>query len=347
MRIALLSPIVEAVPPPTYGGIELVIANLVGQLTAAGHETVLLASGDSHGGATVVPIFPKALRRYEEAKNPGWQQEMKAMAIANSIDYLRKNPVDILHSHLDWKFLPFERLTSAPTITTIHGYPGNGGGAAIYEQYSQSNFVSISLAQRRGLPELKYTANIYNGIDTSKFNFFPEAQSYFSFLGRMSPEKGPVEAITIAKKAGVNLIMAAKIDTADQDFFNTKVKPLIDGEQIQFIGEVDHEAKVELLGNSQGLIAPIQWEEPFGLFFIEAMACGAPVITMNRGSAPEIVVDKETGFLCNNVDEAALAVKQIELISRKKCFDHVQDKFSAKAMAAGYIEAYKSVISHK
>ncbi len=345
MRIALIAPIVEPVPPPTYGGIELVITNLDEQLTSQGHEVILLASGDSHSHGTLVPLFPKALRTYDEAKNQYWQQEMKVLAIANSLKYLRNNPVDIVHSHLDWKFLPFEALISAPVITTIHGYPGSGGGAEVYEQYSESNFVSISLAQRMSLPALHYTANIYNGVDTSEFTFFPEPQDYFSFLGRMSPEKGPVEAIAIAKKAGVKLIMAAKIDVSDQDFYNTKVKPLIDGKQIQYIGEVGHAEKLKLLGNSCGLIAPIQWEEPFGLFFIEAMACGTPVITMHRGSAPEIITHQETGFVCKSIEEAALAVQNIESISRKKCFDHVQVTFSAKTMATNYVQAYTKVLN--
>ncbi len=162
----------------------------------------------------------------------------------------------------------------------------------------------------------------------------------------MSPEKGPIEAITIAKNAGVKLIMAAKIDTADQAFYTEKVAPLIDGKQIQFIGEVDHAGKVELLGNSLGLIAPIQWEEPFGLFFIEAMACGTPVITMNRGSAPEIIIDKKTGFICDTIEQATIAISHISTINRQVCFDHIQANFSAKTMAENYVNAYQCIIEN-
>jgi glycosyltransferase involved in cell wall biosynthesis len=178
----------------------------------------------------------------------------------------------------------------------------------------------------------------------AKFRQNYEPKDHFVFLGRMSPEKGPVQAIQIARKAGVKLIMAAKVDLVDEEYFKKEVEPLIDDEQIKFIGEVDHEEKVDLLGSAKALIAPIQWEEPFGLFFTEAMACGTPVIAMRRGSVPEIIVDKKTGFICDSIDEAVAKIRDVDMIDRKSCYEHVKENFSSEKMAQDYIKAYERVL---
>jgi len=187
-------------------------------------------------------------------------------------------------------------------------------------------------------------ANIYNGIDIERFPFNYKPKDYLAFLGRMSPEKGPVEAIKIAKKAKMKLIMAAKIDLVDQEYFAREVKPLIDDKQIKFIGEVNHQGKVKLLKNAKALITPIQWEEPFGLFFVEAMACGTPVIAFRMGSVPEVVKDGKTGFIVKNIKEAVEAVKNIDQIKREDCRIWVEKNFPIKKMVDDYEKIYYQIV---
>lgn len=345
MRIAVVAPFEETVPPQKYGGTELVVSNLVEQLVKMGHDITLLAAGDSKTHAHLIPIFNQSLRSITKLQDLKMRESYKWIGIGKVASYLTKNSFDILHNHLQWRWMPFADLLKFPTITTLHSPLTINHHQEVYRTYQDKPYVSISLSQRRPLPELTYAANVYNGIDTDKFNFFAQPKDYFAFLGRMSPEKGPVQAIAIAKKAGVRLRMAAKVDASDEIFFKKEVKPLIDDDQIQFIGEVDHAGKVALLGNARGLLAPIQWEEPFGLFFVEAMACGTPVITMKRGSAPEVVRDKETGYLCQSEDEAVTAINEIDHINRRACYDHVQNNFSMVKMTEGYLAAYQQILT--
>lgn len=345
MKIAILAPFEEPVPPVKYGGTELVVYNVVEELVKLGHQVTLLASGDSKTSAKLESIFDKSLRTNPAVLTDNKLRDaLKFVGVGRVVDYLKKNKFDVVHNNIGWRFLPFQKVIDCPVVTTLHGALDLSYLIPVYRDYQDSNYISISLSQRRPLPNLNYIANVYNGIDISKFRFFPEPKDYFAFLGRMSPEKGPIQAIQIAKGAGVKLIMAAKIDTVDKEYFEKEVEPLIDGDQIKFIGEVDHAGKLELLGNAKALIAPIQWEEPFGLFFVEAMACGTPVIAMKRGSVPEVIKDQETGFICENNQQAVEAVGNIGKIDRKKCFDHVDQNFSSIKMAKGYIHAYQKAI---
>lgn len=344
MKIAVVAPFEEPVPPAKYGGTELVIYNITENLIRLGHEVTLLATGDSQTRAQLKPIFNRSLRAIPDLTDLKLRESYKLIGTGRIAFYLNKNHFDIVHNHLGWRLLPFQELFSCPTITTLHGPLDIAYQQRVYGEYKTASYVSISLSQRRPMPDLNYIANVYNGIDTTQFSFFPQPQDYFAFLGRMSPEKGPVQAIQIAKQARVRLVMAAKIDAVDQVFFTEQVKPLIDGQQIQFIGEVDHAGKVPLLGNARALIAPIQWEEPFGLFFIEAMATGTPVITLNRGSVPEIIVHGKTGYIVNNIEEMVAAVGQIDQIDRKVCRAHVEENFTSEKMAEGYEQVYQMVL---
>lgn len=344
MKIAMLAPLEETVPPKKYGGTELVVSNLTEQLVQMGHDVTLLASGDSITSAKLEPIFEKSLRSDPEVNQFDLRDTYKFIGVGRAVSYLQKNKFDIIHNHIGWRVLAFNNLFNAPSITTLHGPLDILYQQKVYGFYKNANYVSISRSQRKPMPDLNFVATVYNGINISTFKFFPSHKDYFAFLGRMSPEKGPVQAIQIAKKAGIKLIMAAKIDAADKKYFKAEVEPLIDNKQIKFIGEVGHAGKLELLGNAKALLAPIQWEEPFGLFFIEAMACGTPVITMNRGSVPELIVDNKTGFICKNEDQAAEKIKIIDTIDRKTCFDHVNKNFSSQRMAEGYLAAYKKIL---
>ena len=344
MKIAMLAPFEEPVPPKKYGGTELVVYNLTEQLVKMGHEVTLLATGDSTTSAKLEPIFEKSLRSDPEVNKFDLRDVYKYIGVGKVMAYLQKNKFDIVHNHIGWRVLAMSELITTPSLTTLHGPLDIQYQQKVYDLFKNSNYVSISQSQRKPMPELNYVATVYNGIDISKFKFFPIPKDYFAFLGRMSPEKGPVQAIQIAKKMGAKLVMAAKVDAVDEKYFKEKVEPLIDGEQIKFIGEVDHAGKLELLGNAKALIAPIQWEEPFGLFFIEAMACGTPVITMNRGSVPELIINEKTGFICENEDQAAEKIKIIDSIDGKACFDHVNNNFSSERMAEGYLAAYNKVL---
>jgi len=343
MKIAILSPFEERVPPVKYGGTELVVYNLIEQLVKMGHEVTLLASGDSKTSARLEPVFSQSIRLLPDSQDMKIRDALKYIGIGKVISYLKKNTFDVVHNHIGWRLLPFQKIIESPVVTTLHGPLDVAYHQKVYGVYKNSNFISISLNQRLPMPQLNYIANVYNGIEIEKFKFNEKPRDYFAFLGRMSPEKGPVQAIEIAKKAGVKLLMAAKVDSVDKEFFKNKVEPLIDGKQIRYIGEVNHAEKVEFLGNAKALIAPIQWEEPFGLFFIEAMVCGTPVIALKRGSVPEIIIDEKTGFICENVSEASEKVKAIEKIQRENCFNHVKENFSAKKMAEEYVKAYLKV----
>jgi glycosyltransferase involved in cell wall biosynthesis len=346
MKIAMLSPFEESVPPIKYGGTELVIYNLIEELIKMGHEVTLLATGDSKTSARLEPIFPLSIRADSGLKDMNLRNALKYVGVGKVMNYLNKNEFDIVHNHIGWRLLSFEGLIRCPVVTTLHGPLDVAYQQFVYGEYKDANYISISLSQRKPMPQLNFVANAYNGIEVEKFKFFENSKDYFAFLGRMSPEKGPVQAIEIAKKAGVNLIMAAKVDSVDLEYFKNNVEPLVDGVQIKFIGEVNHAEKVELLGNSKALIAPIQWEEPFGLFFTEAMICGVPVIAMRRGSVPEIVVDKKTGFICESIDDAVMGVKNIESINRLECHKHVKDNFSSEKMAKSYVKTYEIVLDN-
>ncbi len=343
----MVAPLEESVPPHKYGGTELVVHNLTEQLVKMEHDVTLLASGDSRTKANLEFIFKRSLRSVSEFNDIGLRDAYKFMGIGKIVTYLTKNNFDIIHNHIGWRLLPFENIFNCPMVTTLHGPLDVSYQQKVYGEYKQSNYISISMKQRKPMSEINFVANVYNGIEINKFKQNYKPKDYFAFLGRMSPEKGPVQAIQVAKKAGINLIMAAKIDLVDEEYFKKAVEPLIDNKQIKFIGEIDHDEKVEFLGNSKGLIAPIQWEEPFGLFFVEAMVCGAPVFAIRMGSVPEIVIDKKTGFVCDNIDEMAEKIQRVNEINRKDCFEHVRNNFSSEKMARNYIEAYNKVIENK
>jgi glycosyltransferase involved in cell wall biosynthesis len=347
MKIAVLSPFEESVPPTKYGGTELVVYNVVQNLVKLGHKVTLFAAGDSKTSAKLFPIFPTAIRKLPIAQDTSTRNSLKYIGVGKIVTHLNKNKFDVIHNHVGWRVLPFQSLLDSPIVTTLHGPLDIAYQQRVYGEYAKANYISISLSQRRPMPKLNYVANVYNGIEIGKFEFNDQPKDYYAFLGRMSPEKGPVQAIQIAKKAGVKLVMAAKVDAVDKVFFDKSVKPLIDGKQIKFIGEVDHRGKVELLKNAKALLAPIQWEEPFGLFFVEAMACGTPVITMNRGSVPELIIDGKTGFIGQTNADAVKAIKNIGQLNRQDAYEHASEKFSAVAMAKGYIEAYKKVAKLK
>ena len=340
----MIAPFEEQVPPLKYGGTELVVYNLIENLVKMGHDVTLFATADSQTSARLIPIYDHPLRTNPEMKLVMIREAFRFIGAQRVMDWLVKEDFDIVHNHLGWYMLPFQHLMKTPMVTTIHG-ANDYFYIKVFGNYANANFISISENQQRTFRDvnMNFTANVYNGIDLSKFRFFPQHQDYLAYLGRMSFEKGPILAIRAAKRTGMKLLMAAKIDPFEEEYFKKKIEPLIDGEQIKYVGEIGHEEKVELLGNAKALIAPIQWDEPFGLYFVEAMACGTPVISMNRGSVPEIIQHRKNGFICKNFHEMVINIKRLDRIDRRNCFERAKD-FSSQKMAQGYLEAYKKIL---
>jgi glycosyltransferase involved in cell wall biosynthesis len=340
MRIAQIAPLWEQVPPPAYGGIELVVSLLTDELVRRGHEVTLFASGDSQTLAKLESIHPRALRLDSSVKEYGIYEMLHLSNI-----YEQAAEFDLIHSHVGCAALPYARLIKTPTVHTLHGIftPDN---RKLFTYASEQPYVSISDAQREPDLGLNCLATVYNGINVNSFKFHaqPDAPAYLAFLGRMSPEKGPHHAIEIAKRTGIPLKMAGKIDVVDREFYDREIAPHIDGEFIQFMGEANHTEKNELMGRAIATLFPITWREPFGLVMVEALAAGSPVIAMNMGSVPEVIADGKVGFVCDTVDECVASVGRLAEINRSACRQHVQDNFSAQSMTAGYEAVYAQML---
>ena len=347
--LAQIAPSEERVPPPKYGGIELVVSNLTEEMIKRGHRVTLLASGDSVTKARLIPIFKKAVRTDANiGANSLKRDAAKLIEVARVVNFLQQHKFDIIHNHIDWHFMPFiSLLNSAPVVTTLHGPLNDDYQQFVYNAVPNKNYVSISNNQRQPMPRLNFIGNIYHGIQINKFAFNSKKGNYVAFLGRMSPEKGPLQAIRAAKKAKIPLIMAAKIDLVDKEYFRKKIKPLIDGKSVKFIGEVNHRGKIKLLRNAAALLCLIQWEEPFGLVMIEALACGTPVIANNKGSVPELIQNGKTGFIVKNINEAVKAIHNIDQINRYDCRRSAEEKFSVEKMAEEYEKIYYKLLEKK
>jgi glycosyltransferase involved in cell wall biosynthesis len=343
MRIAQVAPLWERVPPPAYGGIELVVGLLTEELVARGHDVTLFASGDSITSAKLESIHPQALRLDPTINEYGIYEMLQLATV-----YERASEFDLIHSHMGCAALPYSKLTNTPTVHTLHGIftPDN---EKMFAHAKDRPFVSISNSQREERLGLNCVATVYNGVDVDNHNFFPtpDEPAYLAFLGRMSPEKGPHHAIAIAKATGIPLKMAGKVDPVDEEYFNSQILPHVDGVAIQFLGEADRYQKNDLMGRAIATLFPITWREPFGLVLIESMAAGTPIIAMNLGSVPEIVADGVSGYICNNVAECIAAVSRVREISRSGCREYVTRRFGVEQMATGYLAVYEDLLAEK
>ncbi|NES95094.1 MAG: glycosyltransferase family 4 protein [Desertifilum sp. SIO1I2] len=343
MRIAQVSPLVERVPPPAYGGIEQIVSLLTDELVRRGHEVTLFASGDSITSAQLESVHPRALRLDSSVKEYGIYDMLQLSQV-----YERANEFDIIHSHMGCAALPYAQLVKTPTVHTLHGIftPDN---EKLFTHARRQPYVSISNAQREPRLNLNCVATVYNGIDLSQYTFQaqPENPPYLVFLGRLSPEKGPHIAIEIAKRSGWHLKMAGKVDAVDVDYFENVIKPEIDGRQIEYFGEVTQSEKAALLEGAVATLFTITWREPFGLVMVESMASGTPVIGMRMGSAPEVIAHGQTGFLCDNIEEAIAAIDQVSQLNRHHCREHVQNYFSVQKMVDGYEAVYQQLLAER
>lgn len=343
MKIALVAPIDESIPPKKYGGIGRIIASLANGLTRKGHDVILLGPGDSETNAKVIPIFSKSIGGLKAYRNdPFARAAYFQSAVAKIVTMLQKQKFDIINNHLGWRLVPFHKILSSPLITTLHTPLDESNKQITYTEHQSAQFISISENQRKPLPKLNYVATIYNGIDLSLYNFSPKHNDYFVFLGRMSPEKGAIEAIGVAKKLKVKLILAGAIFEWDYQYFNSKIKPLIDGKQTVFVGEVTDRQKNRLLRRAKALLAPIKCNEAFGLTFVEAMACGTPVIVFARGSAEEIIIHGKTGFIARSTEQMVKYCQNIDAIKREDCRSRAL-QFSAQKMIDKYEKVFQRI----
>jgi glycosyltransferase involved in cell wall biosynthesis len=343
MRIAQVAPLWERVPPPAYGGIELVVGLLTDELVRRGHEVTLFASGDSITQAKLESVHPQALRLDPNVKEYGIYEMLQLSRV-----YERAGEFDIIHSHMGCSALPYANLVKTPTVHTLHGVftPDN---EKMFVHARSQPYISISNAQREPRLNLNCVATVYNGIDPSIYEFHQEPQDppYLAFVGRISPEKGPHLAIEIAKRSGWHLKMAGKVDVVDVEYFEQEIKPQIDGKQIEYMGEANHEQKSALMGGAVATLFPITWREPFGLVMVESMATGTPVIAMALGSTPEVIAHGQTGFLCNNVEEFIAAIAKANQLNRYACRQHVLNHFSVQRMTDGYEAVYQQMLTQR
>ena len=344
MRIAQIAPLWERVPPPAYGGIELVVGLLTDELVRRGHEVTLFATGDSQTLAKLESGSSKALRALDISDK---EAEICHILQLNKA-FKRASEFDLIHCHVDSTAFSYANLVSTPTIHTTH-FIVEPEKETLWRDARKQNFISISDSQRRNDLRLNYVDTVYNGIDTDVFPFYPQPSNppYLAFLGRMSPQKGPHLAIEIALRSGWNLKMAGKVDHWDRQFFEEQVKPYIDGKQIEFLGEANHKQKCKLMGNATATLFPITWSEPFGLVMAESMVLGTPVIAMALGSTKEVIKDGSTGFLCHDVDECIAALNRLPKIERRACRDRIVKKFSVARMVDGYEAVYRQLVFNK
>ncbi|MGH7561361.1 MAG: glycosyltransferase family 4 protein [Gemmatimonadales bacterium] len=336
MRIAQVSPLYESVPPRLYGGTERVVSYLTEELVAQGHDVTLFASGDSRTAARLVPVCPESLRLCEGCVDQ----------LAHHVTMLGRvarmaGEFDLIHYHIDYLHFPLSRRLATPQLTTLHGRLDLPDLAPLYREFPEMPVVSISDAQRLPLPGANWLGTVPHGLPLDLLPFHPAGGRYLAFLGRISPEKQVDQAIAIARQARVPLRIAAKVDRVDREYFEERVRPLLDDPLVDFLGEIGDDGKAEFLGNALALVFPIDWPEPFGLVMIEALACGTPVIAYRRGSAPEVLVDGVTGFIVDGLDAAVAAVGRVRELSRRRCRETFERRFSASVMARGYLGIYR------
>ncbi|PYJ73225.1 MAG: glycosyl transferase [Verrucomicrobia bacterium] len=317
MRIAQVAPLSESVPP----------------------KQTLFASGDSVTRARLVAPCRRSLRRSD-----GCIDRMAHHVLMLEQVSQRAHEFDVVHYHIDYLHFPLSRRALIPHVTTLHGRLDIPDLVPLYEQFRDMPVLSISNAQRKPLPWVNWQATIYHGLPEDLFRFRPKPGSYLAFLGRISPEKRVDRAIEIAKRAGIPLKVAAKVDPVDKDYFERAVEPLLRSAVVEYVGEISDEEKDQFLGNAYALLFPIDWPEPFGLVMIEAMACGTPVIAYDGGADSEVIEEGRTGFIVKEVEGATEAVRRVPELSRVRCREVFEKRFTAARMASNYLQVYERVI---
>jgi glycosyltransferase involved in cell wall biosynthesis len=342
MRIAQVAPLAESVPPQLYGGTERVVAFLTEELVRLGHDVTLFASGDSQTSARLIAAWPRAIRL-----DGGICDALAPHVLMLEEVAKRADEFDIVHFHISQFHFPVARRMPVAHVTTLHGRLDIPEIRPLYREFDDIPVVSISDAQREPLPEAAWVTTVLHGLPLELLRFHPEPGGYLAFLGRIAPEKRPDRAIAIATACGQPLRIAAKVDPADQEYFDRDIRPLLDNPLVEYIGEIDETDKDEFLGHAKALLFPIDWPEPFGLVMIEALACGVPVVAFRGGSVAEVIDDGVTGFIVDTLDEAIAATRNVSQLDRATCRAVFEHRFSASRMATDYVALYGQLISQR
>jgi len=342
MRIAQVAPLIESVPPQGYGGTERVVSYLTEELVRQGHQVTLFASGDSSTAAELIACAPAALRLDESVIDPIAHQIYELECVA-----AQAYRFDVIHWHLDYFHFPMSRRLGVPQLTTLHGRLDIPDIQAVYDEFSDMPVVSISNDQRQPLPQAAWAATVHHGMPPDELTPRTDAGEYLAFLGRISPEKRADRAIEVARRTGLPLHIAAKVDDIDRDYFEREIEPLLGAAHVEWVGEIGPDHKNEFLGRARALLFPIDWAEPFGLVMIEAMACGTPVIAYRAGSVPEVITDGVSGFIVEDIDGAVAAVGRLDEIDRAGVRAAFEARFSVERMARDYLRAYEQVIGQE
>ena len=342
LRIAQVSPLYESVPPKLYGGTERVVSYLTEGLVRRGHEVSLFASGDSKTNAKLIACGDRALRLDPLIKEP-------AAAHACMLDKVlaMQDQFDLIHFHSDFIHFPLLRDLKVAALTTLHGRLDQKEIISLYRRFMGANLVSISNAQRLPLPENNWIDTVYHGLPLDCYAPNYSQGSYYAFLGRVSPEKGLEKAIAIAIASKTQLKIAAKVDSADKEFFETKISPWLDHELIEYIGEIGETQKGKFLGGAKALLFPIDWPEPFGMVMIEAMACATPVLAFRAGSVEEVIDHGVSGLIVSSVEEAMESIKLLNSLSRIKVRAAFERRFGQLCMVDNYLCIYKKILGRE
>jgi glycosyltransferase involved in cell wall biosynthesis len=338
VKIAQVAPLYERVPPKYYGGTERIVSYLTEELVHQGHEVTLFASGDSVTAAKLVSFCDEGLRLNSKYTDHILYHMLLAEQVAQRVDEF-----DFIHFHLTYLHYAIARRLTTAHVTTSHGRMDLPEYVSLYREYADIPLISISDSQRDPLPWLNWQGTVHHGLPEDLFRCSTAQGKYLAFLGRFSPEKRADRAIEIAKRSGMPLKIAAKIEKSDAEYFESAIKPLLDDPLIEYIGEIGEKEKQEFLADAYAQIFPIDWPEPFGLVMIEAMACGTPTIAFRCGSVPEIIDDGVTGFIVESVEEAVEKLKRIPELSRDKCRSVFEERFSASRMVKDYLSLYARI----
>jgi len=342
MKIAQVAPLFESVPPQYYGGTERIVSYLTEELVRQGHQVTLFASGDSVTHARLIAACPRALRLDEQCV------DQMAHGIVQLDQVFRQAPAfDLLHFHIDYLHFPLSIRQRVPHVTTLHGRLDIPDLVPVYQTFPRMPVVSISDAQRAPFPWLPWQGTVYHGLPAELYTVQDTPGSYLAFLGRISPEKGVEQAIAIARQAGIPLKIVAKVDQADREYFQSVVQPLLDHPLVEYLGEMGEGDKNTFLGHAYALLFPIEWPEPFGLVMIEALACGTPVIAYRHGSVPEVLEDGVTGWIVAGQDEAVQAIERVSTLSRTRCRQTFEARFSVTRMTQDYLRIYQQLLERR
>lgn len=339
MRIAQVAPLYESCPPQLYGGTERVVSYLTEELVRQGHDVTLFASGDSRTTATLRAPCDRALRLFPECKDPLPYHLVMLNHVARSAELF-----EIIHFHIDQLHFPLFAPLLNKTLTTTHGRLDLPDLPVLFREFPMMPLVSISDAQRLPLHRANWYGTVHHGLPLDLYPLGRGEGGYLAFIGRISPEKGVDKAIEIARRAGIPLKIAAKVDKIDRSYYKTKIRPLLKGPGVEFIGEINEREKRDFLGRAMALLFPINWPEPFGLATIEAMANGTPVVAFRRGAVREVIEHGVTGFIVDSIDEAVGAVLQAVAFDRRAIRRRFEERFAVERMARDYIALYGEVI---